>query len=887
MPKQPTGTITMLFSDLEASTELLGRIGADRYADVLEQHNRLLRKAFGQHGGYEVDTAGDSFFVSFSRAGDAVLAAEDAQRSLAAATWPDGVAVRVRMAIHTGEPLLVGAKYVGIDVHRAARIMAAAHGGQVLVSETTAPLLAGTSLRDLGLHRLKDLLAPTRVFQLLADGLADEFPPPRSLYRTNLPTAAWPLVGRELELDRLRRLVSDGARLVTLTGPGGAGKTRLALQVAAELSDEFPDGVHFVPLAPLRDTRMVSATVAEAVGLQPDDDLAKALRSKRMLLVLDNLEHLSGIASVVADVLVGEMSVVATSRTPLRLSGEREFVVDPLADAAAVELFVSRAAAAGREVAADETVAAVCQRLDNLPLALELAAARVKLLSPAALMKRLDSALPLLTGGGSDRPERQQTLRATIEWSHNLLDAEVQVTFRRTSVFRGSFTLGAAEAVTGTDLDQFAALLDHSLIKPIGDERFFLLETIREYAREQLDGAGERDEVTSRHARHYLDQLRDRGPFVYGPRRAELLAWFEDEEDNLRAALDRLEHAAPEDAAEMAHFLAAYWSPRGELHEARERVRNILENESVSRRARARLLEDLAEFEERLGDHETALTAATEALEVAESVNDTETVGFALYLIASLATMRGNFREATDLLVRALKEAGNDAWTTALFASGLAEVHVHAGHDDDARAAFSQAREGFQTAGDEANDVACAIGQAELELYSGDFDAAAAIAESVLGWTRRTGDRYRGGGALSVLGIAELGRGRRVAARAALAESLDLVLTAERTGSQIFTTLLTTIAFSADPGSRAAAVLLLESADRLRDERGIVLSKREHELQEQFRRSLQAESDGEIVGERITLEETIALAKNLVQVRADTGWVGQSSGSEPPPAQWS
>jgi predicted ATPase/class 3 adenylate cyclase len=869
MAAQPTGTITMLFSDVEGSTELLGRIGADRYADVLEQHNRLLRRAFVQHGGYEVDTAGDSFFVSFSRADDAVLAAEDAQRSLAAAIWPDGVAVRVRMAIHTGTPLLVGAKYVGMDVHRAARTMAAAHGGQVLVSETTAPLLGGASLRDLGLHRLKDLLAPSRVYQLLADGLPDEFPPPRSLYRTNLPTAAWPLVGRELEVDRLTTLVSDGVRLVTLTGPGGAGKTRLALQVAAELADEFADGVYFVPLAPLRDARMVSATIAEAVGLQPDDDLENALRSKRMLLVLDNLEHLSGIASVVAAVLVGETTFLATSRTPLRLSGEREFVVDPLADAAAVELFVSRAAAAGREISADEDVYDVCRRLDNLPLALELAAARVKLLSPAALMKRLDSALPLLTGGGADRPQRQQTLRATIAWSHDLLDAEHQVAFRRLSVFRGSFTLEAAEAVTAAGFDQVSTLLDHSLIKPIGDERFFLLETIREYAREQLDDAGEREEVTLLHARHYLEQLRDQGPFVYGPRRAELLAWFGVEEDNLRAALDRLEHAAPEEAGEMAHFLAAYWSPRGELHEARERVRNILESEGISQGARARLLEDLAGFEERLGDHEAALAAATEALELAETVNDTETVGFALYLIASLATMRGNFREAADLLARALNEGRNDAWTRALFCSGLAEVHVHAGHDDDARAAFGQAREGFQTAGDEANDVACAIGQAELELYSGDFAAAAAIAESVLGWTRRTGDRYRGGGALSVLGIAELGRGHRVAARTALAESLDLVLTAERTGSQIFTTLLTAIAFSADPGSKPAAVRLLGSADRLRDERGIVLSKREHELQEQFRQPLLAGNGGEIVVERMTLEETIALAKDLVQVRAD------------------
>ncbi|HET7129619.1 MAG TPA: adenylate/guanylate cyclase domain-containing protein, partial [Gaiellaceae bacterium] len=805
MAVQPTGTVTMLFSDVEGSTQLLGRLGAEQYADVLEQHNRLLREAFARHAGYEVDTAGDSFFVSFSRVGDAASAAGDAQRSLAAATWPDGVSLRVRMAIHTGEPLMVDSKYIGMDVHRAARIMAAAHGGQVLVSETTAPLLDGTPLRDLGLHRLKDLLAPIRLHQLLLEGLPDEFPPPRSLHRTNLPTAAWPLVGREGELERIRALISDGIRLVTLTGPGGAGKTRLALQAAAELSDEFPDGVYFVPLAPLRDTSMVEATIAQVVGLQPDDDLMRALRSKRMLLVLDNLEHLRRIASVVADVLVGETTVVATSRTPLRLSGEREFVVDPLADDAAVELFVSRATASGREVGADETVAAVCRRLDNLPLALELAAARVKLLSPSVLLQRLDSALPLLTGGGIDRPERQQTLRATIEWSHDLLDHGAQVTFRRLSVFRGSFALASAEDITGAGLDELGALLDQSLIKPVGDERFFVLETLREYARDQLDQAAETAEFTLRHARHYLAQLSERRSLVFGKQRGALLAWFSEEEDNVRAALDRLEDAAPDEAAAMANLLAAYWSPRGQLREARQRIRKLLALQGLAPPLRGTLLANLAEGEERLGNHEAALSAATEALTLAEDAGDREIVGSALYTIARIASIRGDLEHATEVLERALEEGSDDEWTRALLLAGLAAVHVETGRDDEAREAFHAARAGFRTAGDEANDVACAIGLAELELYGGDFGAAATVVEPVLEWTRRTGDRYRGGGALYVLGVAELGRGRRLAARAALAESFDLVLASERTGSLIFTSLLFAIAVAADPASTRSA----------------------------------------------------------------------------------
>jgi predicted ATPase/class 3 adenylate cyclase/predicted negative regulator of RcsB-dependent stress response len=870
MAAQPAGTVTMLFSDVEGSTLLLGRLGASGYAAVLGHHNKLLREVFNQHGGYEVDTAGDSFFVSFGRAADAASAAAEAQRALAAATWPDGESVRVRMAIHTGEPLVVEAKYVGMDVHRAARIMSAAHGGQVLVSESTAALLDGIPLRDLGLHRLKDLLAPIRLFQLEVDALPGEFPPPRSLNRTNLPTASWPLVGREHELARIQALILEGVRLLTLTGPGGAGKTRLALQAAAEFADEFPDGVYFVPLSPLRDVSMVPATIAEAVGLGPDAALADALRMKRMLLLLDNLEHLPGIAAAIADVLVGESVVLATSRTPLRLSGEREVVVDPLPDAAAVELFVSRAAAAGREVAADEAVAAVCRRLDNLPLALELAAARAKLLPPAVLMQRLDSALPLLTGGAADRPARQQTLRATIEWSHELLDQEAQMTFRRLSAFRGSFTLGAAETVTAGGLAQLETLLDQSLIKPFGEDRFFLLETIREYARERLDVAGETADVTLRHAHYYLNQLRERRALVFGPHRGTLLSWFGEEQDNLRAALDRLKVWTAADAAEMSHLLAAYWSPRGELHEARQEVAEILAIDGITRDAQALLLSDLAEYEERLGDFGAASSAATRALAFAEEVGDKETASFALVMLASLASRRGDLRRATELLVRALEEGSDDEWTRALVNSVLAEVHLEAGRDDEARDAFESARAGFRATGDETNHVTCAIGLAQLELYCGNFEAAAVIVEPAVEWAQRTGDHYRGGGAFYALGFAELGRGRRLEARAAFGEGLDLVLASDRTGSRIFVSLLAAIAFAAEPGAAASAARLLQAADRLSDERGFAPSERDEAFQEQFRKALVAATTRDrgaaqhVIPQDMSLKETIALANALL-----------------------
>ena len=330
MVVQPTGTVTLLFTDVEGSTLLLERLGAERFAEVLAVHRRVLREAFARHGGYEVDEEGDAFLVAFQAAGEAVAAAREAQQGLASVVWPHEGGLRVRMGVHTGEPLPVPPKYVGMDVHRAARIMAAGHGGQVLVSETTAALLDGAPLRDLGPHRLKDMLQPIRLYQLEVDGLPGEFPPLRSLHQTNLPVAAWPLLGRERELAEIRDLVAGNARLVTLTGAGGTGKTRLALQAAAELSDQFADGVFFVGLAPLRETDAVRATVAEAVGLQADDDVVAWLGSRRVLLVLDNLEHLHAVETIVSELLVGEVVVLATSRAPLHLSAERELPVDPL-----------------------------------------------------------------------------------------------------------------------------------------------------------------------------------------------------------------------------------------------------------------------------------------------------------------------------------------------------------------------------------------------------------------------------------------------------------------------------------------------------------------------------------------------------------------------------
>jgi hypothetical protein len=433
---------------------------------VLAEHHRMLREAWRRHEGVEVDTQGDAFFVAFARSSDAVAAAADAQHALV-----DGP-VRVRMGLHTGEPALSDDGYVGLDVHRAARIAAAGHGGQVLLSQTTADL-AGVDVRDLGLHRLKDLSAPERLFQL---GTKD-LPPLKTLHETNLPVPATPFLGREREIEQLAALMRrPDVRLVTLTGPGGSGKTRLALQAAAAAADDYDHGVWWVPLASLSDQRLVEDAAAQALGSK--DTLSAAVHDKRLLLVLDNFEHLLDAAPGVAETIGScpRLTVLVTSREPLHVDGEWEIAVDPLRDREAVELFVQRALAVNSDFAANGEVVEICRRLDGLPLAIELAAARVKVLSPEVLLERLEQRLPLLGGGSRSAPERQRTLRATIAWSHDLLTAAEQDLFARLAVFTGGCTLDAAEMICGAEIDAIGSPVDKSLLRRTGD-RYWMLET--------------------------------------------------------------------------------------------------------------------------------------------------------------------------------------------------------------------------------------------------------------------------------------------------------------------------------------------------------------------------------------------------------------------------
>jgi predicted ATPase len=547
----PSGTVTFLFTDIEGSTRLLHELG-DAYAGALEQHRTALRRVFTDRGGVEVDAQGDAFFYAFSRASDAVGAARSAQAALAAGP------IRVRIGVHTGEPTLTGEGYVGMDVHAGARIASCGHGGQIVVSRRTKELVGDEfAFTDLGEHRLKDLTAPVWLFQLGHS----EFPPLKSLNVTNLPEPVSSFIGRRRELHEAADLL-DGTRLLTVTGPGGSGKTRFSIELARGSLPRFPDGVFWVPLATLRDPRLVLQTAEQLLGAR--DGLARHISAKQMLLLLDNFEQVVEAAPDLSATLAvcPRLSLVVTSRELLRIEGEREYPLPSLDDGESVALFCDRA----REDA-NPAVMELCHRLDGLPLAIELAAGRAKLLSPQQLLERLSQRLELLKGR-RDADPRHATLRATIEWSHELLLPVEQETFAWLSVFVGGCTLGTAEAVTGATPDAVQALLEKSLLRRTGD-RFWMLETIREYAAERLERSGRREPAAVRHAQHFLalaESANLRADSAGESHHAAAAA----EQDNLRAALQNmLDMGQTELGLRLALALELHWvatSPSEGMH---------------------------------------------------------------------------------------------------------------------------------------------------------------------------------------------------------------------------------------------------------------------------------------------------------------------------------
>jgi predicted ATPase/class 3 adenylate cyclase len=676
-PDLPTGTVTFLFTDIEGSTRLLDALG-DRYPGVLEEHQRILREAFAARGGIDVSTEGDSFFVVFDSAPQAVAAAVEAQRAIAANEWPEGATVRVRMGLHAGEAILGGDNYVGVDLHRASRIAAAGHGGQVVVSEATRALVEpappeGVTFRDLGEHRLRDLPRPERLAQAVAEGLDKEFPALRSMDArpNNLPVQLTSFVGRRRELEEVKEAVRGG-RLLTLTGPGGTGKTRLALRAAAELLPEFEDGTFFVALAPISERALVLPAVAQALGLPEatrgsvEDPLLDHLRGKRLLLVTDNFEQVLEGAPDVGMLLTSTeaVHVLATSREALGLSGEREYPVPPLglpdpdhlpaierlSQYESVSLFVERATAVQPAFRVTNenapAVAEICTRLDGLPLAIELAAARAKILTPQAMLARLDRALPLLEGGSRDLPQRQRTLRDAIAWSYDLLEEPERRLFARLAAFVGGFSLEAVEAVSnpggelGLDtFDVVASLTNKSLLRqmvtgPV-EPRFFMLETIREYAGDRLDADPDAENVRRRHAGFFLELAERAEPKLTGVDQARWLDALEADHDNFRAAIA---WAAEDDlnvALRMGGAVWRFWQFRGHLREAADRLEGLLERSGPwDPEARAKALEGAGGVSYWMGDFARALRRYQECLAIRLELGDPRRIAEAKYNLA-------------------------------------------------------------------------------------------------------------------------------------------------------------------------------------------------------------------------------------------------------------
>jgi predicted ATPase len=757
MPELPSGTTTFLFTDVEGSTRLTRDLG-ERYAEALADHRRKLRDVFAAHGGVEVDTQGDAFFVAFGSARAALAAAAQAQEALA-----DGP-LAVRIGVHTGEAVVSAEGYVGLDVVRGARIAAAAHGRQVIVSETTRALAGDEfALCDLGEHRLKDMGEPVRLYQLGHE----EFPPLTTLNWTNLPLQPTRLIGRERELREAGSLLREH-RLVTLTGPGGSGKTRLALHLGAEAVSDFEHGVFWVPLQALPDASLVEPAIAGAVGAR--GDVLDHLRTREALLLLDNFEHLTEAASAVSSLLAGagRIKVLVTSREPLHVSGEREYPVLPLPDDAAVALFVERARAARPTFEPNPAVAHICRRLDGLPLAIELAAARVKSLPPAALLERLERRLPLLTGGPRDAPPRQRTLAATLEWSYELLDDREKQLFARLAVFAGGCTLEAAEEVCGANLDAIQSLVDKSLVR-VDDGRFAMLETIREFALDRLAASDEANAIRRGHAEHYLAVAQAADLDAARPDQIEWLARLEGEHDNLTAALTFAQESGQWSLyQELLAALGGFWSLRGHWYEGRTRLDAGLRlDQRLVPKLKLRILGHAAAIAQREGRLARARSLASERLSLAREEGDPAGLVGALMQLGVVALSERNYAEGTKYVTEALRGAEQlgDDFNVARAKLNLGWAAAFTGDHDRAEELFVDALERVRALGTRVTTIVCLLSVAHVRRKRGDVAGAVHALKEALPEVRGAGPERVVDCLIEVAGVLNAVGNREPAAR--------------------------------------------------------------------------------------------------------------------------
>jgi predicted ATPase len=857
MPGLATGTVTFLFTDIEGSTRLLQEV-KDAYVDVLVECRRLVRTAIQERGGQEVDTEGDAVFAAFPSAREGLLAAVTAQQHLLRHPWPDEVTVRVRMGLHTGEARVAEAGYVGIDVHRAARICAAAHGGQILLSDTTHALVAkelpeGVGFRDLGEHRLKDLAHPHRLFQVMLADLPADFPPLRSLniLPNNLPIQLTSFVGRSREITEVKGVLHT-TRLLTLSGAGGSGKTRFALQIAGEVLEEFKDGVWLVELAAMSDPTLVPQVVASTLSIREQSGrpilttLSEYLQPKHVLLVIDNCEHLVAACAHLIEMLLRAcptLKILATSRAVLGIPGEAIWRVPPLSlpdpqrpptlehltQYEAVRLFVERAVSSRQGFALTKSnspaVIQVCHRLDGIPLAIELAAARVKVLAVEQIAVRLDDRFQLLTGGSRSVLPHHQTLRAAMDWSYDLLSEEERVLLRRLSVFAGGWTLDAAEAVCSEDgveksaiLDLLMQLVDKSLLAVEtrdGEARYTFLETVRQYGRDKLAESEEADRLRTRHLEFFLRQV-EGVQDAAGPGMEALAKRVETEHDNMRAALEWSSSSeAWETTMRLAVALNWFWNFRAYWTEGRKWLELALTSTSVAppslrakafqgagilawyqgdiRQAVLRLeesvtlhrglgdkrwvadsLNTLGIAAYRQGDYGRAITLLEESIGLSRELGRTEP--FALYLLGIVARIRGDFERAEALGKESLtlnRELGRKRYI-ALSLDSLGVLACYRGNYEQAHALSEEALARFRELGDKFGIAGALNSLALVASGRGDYKRASALCEESLAVSREVRDKGAMARSLNVLGGVAHYQGDQDQAVKLLRESLVL-----------------------------------------------------------------------------------------------------------------
>jgi predicted ATPase/class 3 adenylate cyclase len=752
----PTGTVTFLFTDIEGSTKLVQRLG-DEFRGILEDHNELLRSAFS--AGVEIRMEGDAFFVAFASARHAVEAAIAAQRALAGHDWPEGVRLQVRMGLHTGDGTLGGADYVGVDVHRAARISAAGHGGQILISEATRAALpegSGLTIRRLGTHRFKDLEAPIEIHQVLAGGLAADFPPIRSIGTPphNLPTETSGFVGRSREIDDLLKLL-ETSTFLTLTGPGGVGKTRLALDVARRALHRFADGVYFIALESLTEPMLVPGAIAEQIGLKPEagvepiDALVARLADRTTLLVLDNLEQVIDAGPMIARLRAESpgLTVMVTSQEMVRIAGEQVYQVEPmglpdgtsddvehLLESDAVALFVDRATEAdpGFAVAPADVgmISGIVTELDGLPLALELAAARLRVLGLAGLHDRISDRFGMLRGGRREAPDRHRTLVGAIEWSHSLLEDAERKAFAELSVAIGGFTLETVEAILDPDLapdsvDLVESLYDKSLLRRSLDDgvtRFSMLRSIREFAVTELEAAGGLDAATARLARHLARLAEEAAPALESEGQSVWLDRLTAEHDNIRSIVEWALSGGDIDLGLLiAGSIWRFHHRRGHLPEAKRNLEALLAIDGASDRPRAVALAGLASVVYWIGDSHKSVELYLEAVDLFERLGETERVAFCFYGLSTATTLVGDIDAALDYARRA-----EEAYSACGLEDGVRRVAPAiafaswmAGHLEVAAEQWERAANMFHEAGDVAEELQTCVARAIVDYQLG------------------------------------------------------------------------------------------------------------------------------------------------------------------------